>query len=579
MHHRYLKTKNARPAIRRITGIMLILLLAVWAISPGFGQSTPAADESQRIEGLARQWMQVRNQANTPQVQNYFRNLEIKNCQTLPRISQQPVRYGLPQGLPAGIPAKTRSGFGLTQLLEYRFEQLPLFVASYEQPDEDAPLVRHVLLYTGQRPPYRRLTVPFEIAAAEVSPAGSSWPALLNLLEGGHGSGTLSHIYSVRPDGTLQECLTLELWQDSLTSFVDLDGDGKTWILHATLAYFPDELRHSIGPAEDIGDYRLYRAAIYRWQSKLPGRQREGSLQCAGVKYYWQVPPFLESGTGLEAGWKKVYALREEWIRTANARLTPAQQAGFAKIEAWRNPPAEKAIVPAEPLDLAAARPAGIATRLRQTVPGTGGGKQRFGLAGLCRLALDGEIFFTASYRTAEKLSLPVLFLKAGPACIRLDVPGESTAGKTFQFVKLGPAVPPLVMASPPPGQTGDTELFTFTAGPSLQKILSLDRLWNEQHWLTDFDEDGVLEIVQFHVPEAPAGLGRMLEAQGLATYFLTVPRLVIYQWMHDKFAKAAVKYYRKDEELPEGLIKTALAESQHQKESCESRATPPEKR
>jgi hypothetical protein len=295
------------PIILLIVALFSFLLLRLPSAFALNAQSSSALRK-------AHKWADDQYKRNSAIVKGYFRLLATKNRNTTPSAEIEPTKLPLFEASNRNIPVSINGDYALTTLREYRVRDQSLIEAAYELTERDAPLKRIFSFFLKHGDGWKPLIFPFEVASLAVTTRSGTMPVLLSVIEGGHGSGTICRIYTLNLDNTIEQLMELHLWQDSMVRFIDFDMDGQPELLHVTLSYFPKELITLIGPDEDIAGRRFYKAEIYKWIDNPRTAARPNKFKSIGVKYYWELPPFLKAGFSIREGWDRCYALSASWI-------------------------------------------------------------------------------------------------------------------------------------------------------------------------------------------------------------------------------------------------------------------------
>lgn len=545
--HLHLQTMLRLFAVIRVLPVFTVM--AIFFVPQSSSQSYSPTQRS-LTERTTRKWADEQANRNPQAVKAFFKKLETKNRQTLPGFAIRPASLSLLEAAKCGIPESIQSNYLLASLSEYRVDNGSLILAKYELNDEDEPLNERFTVFAKIGQKCKPLVFPYEVASIEVAKS-KEMRVFLRVIEGGHGSGTLAHIYKIGSNGALEQLMELGMWQDSMVEFVDIDGDGNAEIMHVTL--------------EDLADNRFYLAEIYKWTGPSINRNRTNGFQRIGVKYYWDFPAFMNDGFSLKEGWDRCDILSTKWIVTKNRSMPANIENYFLEIEAWTKTPYSSAILSGLQIDVKEAKKLGIAeTEFYRTWPGDK--RTQLKLAELRKIAVDQRIFAVASYEGKPDILKKVIYVPGGKQFKELNLDSRyNRFWDNIKLVKLGKDIP-LLIDSGTSGSWGDVVIHVTDSDYSLKQKLKI-HLYHGQYWYWDVDGDGIREIVVFNDEEAPAGIGRILLENGLGAYVLYVPRVTIYKWKNNEFIKLAVKYYSEHENLPNGLIREALVKIAEEKQ------------
>jgi hypothetical protein len=541
-----------RLLVSAVAGLLILTVVASFAFLGSFPYSASA--ESTSFPKIARKWVHDRNNRNSEAVKGFFKEIETKNAETLRGFDIELKSLGLSGAAEYRIPESTDPLHSLTNLAEFRIDNRSIIVARYERKDKDEPLQFNLAFFLKDGNTCKPMVFPYEVGSLEIARPSPRTPVLLNVIEGGHGSGTIAHIYKLKTDGTLKELMNLGMWQASVVMFMDLDHSGQPEIFHATYSYFPNDLNKLLGKKADPIEDRFYKAEIYRWEASKKGT-KANKFARIGTKYYLQFPPFFEMD--VKKGWEKCYALSNAWIAKDDEAMSEPFKTYFHDIESWTRPPASAAVMGG--VDVA------IEDGIKMGIPETetyqrwgGDVPAKLDLVNLRRFDVEGKEVLLATYEDVKKVRHCLLYVSEGGRLTKLTIdPRHRGFEDSIRLIRLGNNT--LVLVDVDSSDVfGHASFYAFSQNLSLNQKLDLD-LFYGRYWFADVDGDGDDEIVVFNSVEAPSGIGRLLEENELGNYALYVPRVTIYKWGNEGFVRIAVKYYASDEHLPSGLIMEAL--------------------
>jgi hypothetical protein len=501
-------------------------------------------------------WIHDQNNRNSAAVKGFFKEIESRNAAGLARFDIEPSSLSISEAAKYSIPESRDPLHSLTALAEFKIDHRSIIMARYERNDKYEPLQVDLALFLKDGDACKPLVFPYEVGLLEIAKPSPRMPVLLNVIEGGHGSGTIAHIYTLRAGGTLKELMGLGMWQASVVIFMDLYHDGQAELFHATYSYFPEKLTGLLGKKADPIEDRFYKAEIYKWNASRK-TMVANKFEKIGVKYYAEFPHFFESSLDVKKGWEKCYALSDQWIAEDDAAMPEPFKKYFREIESWTKQPASSAMIEGVALALEVGSKLGVPEtetyrRWDGDVPA------KLHLVNLQSINAEGKEFLLATYEDVEGARHCVLYVSDGGRLTKLIIdPHHRGIEGSIRLTRLGKNTVVIV-------GNGSSDIFGWASFYALAQDLSFHQrlelhFFYGRYWFADVDGGGDDELVVFNNDQAPAGIGRLLAKNHVGSYVLYVPRVTIYKWHDGGFERIAVKYYGSEEHLPSGLIKDAL--------------------